>query len=346
MEYDIVIATRNRLPALRISLPLMLSQEKLPRNLIMVDASDNHVETKVESERIITQAGKDISLQILQSKAGSSYQRNFGLRSVKSPVVFFPDDDALWYPGLTERVMRVYERDREEIIGAACPCEASEPPPQFGSQSKEKSDRKSHFYLREVMSRFINIFERTFFMDPVYVEGFSRLENRTVPSWLGEESAVPFGPMTGFQMSFRTDVIRKTGFDENLGRYSLMEDRDASLYVLQERLIVCCEKALVYHFKMPGKRTDDYEWGLINMLNRAYVVCKHAPPGSPARNCLRRYSLYRFLVYLLRIASQDGRSRIRGAWDGISCFDELLAAPCEQVTERYLHLMERCITGQ
>ena len=42
MTYDVVIATRNRPEALRLSIPLILKQGRPPTKLIIVDASDDH----------------------------------------------------------------------------------------------------------------------------------------------------------------------------------------------------------------------------------------------------------------------------------------------------------------
>jgi hypothetical protein len=56
MQYDCVIATKNRLNALRMSIPLILKQDVLPARLIVVDASDDHDAVKTEvtqmSERL------------------------------------------------------------------------------------------------------------------------------------------------------------------------------------------------------------------------------------------------------------------------------------------------------
>lgn len=340
MEFDIVLATRNRLPQLRNSLPLILAQQRLPERMIVVDASDDHDEAANGIRDIVERSGRDVKLEIHNTAAGSSRQRNCGLECVRAPVVFFPDDDSLWYPGVAENVMRVYERDAGEAIGAVCPTEAFVPPREGGGCDIQNGNRARMF-----LSSLMNGFEKTFFMDPIYIEGFSRVYEKPSPAWLVEEHAQPFGPMTGFQMSFRTDAIRACGFDENLGRYSLMEDRDASLHILREKLIVCCEKARVYHSKAPGKRTDDFEWGLINILNRGYVLCKHTPPGSPARRILLRYSLFRFAVYLLRAGTPQGRRRIQGAWKGIRALPLLITTPPEQARETYLQIRGKYLLG-
>jgi hypothetical protein len=46
MEFDIVLPTRNRQMALQLSIPLMLSQSRLPLHFIVVDSSDSHSEVR------------------------------------------------------------------------------------------------------------------------------------------------------------------------------------------------------------------------------------------------------------------------------------------------------------
>lgn len=343
MLFDVLVATRNRQSVLQVSLPLMLSQHPLPSTFIFIDSSDDHALLRKTVEQIFQDAAPDANLQIIKSASGLSHQRNVGLRHTKAPVVFFPDDDALWFKGMTAAVMRVYERDNREAIGAVCPVASPSPPPE-AAEAVNYSPGPADM-LRAYIGKTVNRFEKRFFMDPIYIEGYARCNGKHVPEWLPDEDAEVFGPMSGFQMSFRTDAIRRYGFDENLGNYSLFEDRDASLNVLKEQLIVCTKRGRVFHFRVPGARTNDYEWGIINMLNRAYVVCKHCPPGSAVRKKINSYSLYRLSFYLLKARSRPGRQRIKGAWKAISSFPALLTVPEHDLTDRFVQVRDECLRG-
>ncbi len=341
MEFDILVATRNRQSVLETSLPLMISQGILPTKFIFIDSSDDHSLLRETVERTFNEFSPPTDIQIIKSAPGLSRQRNCGLRYTRAPIVFFPDDDALWFQGMAGAVMRIYEKDGREAVGAVCPADSPVPPPETAHLINSINNGSEGLFY--ALGKLMNRFEDRFLMDPIYIEGHLRNVGRTAPEWLLEEDAELFGPMTGFQMSFRTDVIRRYGFDENLGRYSLFEDRDASLSVLKRHLIICTKKGRVFHFRVPGKRTDDFEWGMINMLNRAYVVCKHSAPGSEARRSLNRYCLFRFAVYLLRVRSQQGRQRVKGAWRAMACFPLLINAPHEELTSRFIQLREECL---
>src|SRR5208283_5097821 len=118
LEFDIVLATRNRQQVLQLSIPLMLAQNRLPRRFIVVDASDDHSAARRVVEDAFERAETRAELLILKSPiAGSSYQRNIGLQHVESPVVIFPDDDVLWYPSVADAIMRIYEKDMDKAVG-------------------------------------------------------------------------------------------------------------------------------------------------------------------------------------------------------------------------------------
>lgn len=346
LEFDIVVPTRNRQAVLPISLPLMFSQSRLPRRFILVDASDNFGAVRKLVEGLFEQANTRIDLQILRADAGSSHQRNVGLRQVQSPVVLFPDDDSLWFPGTTEAIMRVYERDTEGVIGAVAPrVSALHPPGVFGGEQApyrlELRDR-----MAIAIRRLFRLLPFEFFPDPIYHENlWSQVGGgKTAPDWLGEEDVQLCGPIIGYRMSFRTDLILSLGgFDESLGRYSMFEDSDASMGVLKDHLLVCANRAVVFHYRVPGQRVSGAEFGMMAMLNRAYVVCKHAPPGSPARRWLRNYLYYKMLRYVLQTYSQYGRSRLRGAYHGLLPSRQLLNVPMEEISDRFVKLRNELV---
>ncbi len=77
LEYAIVIATRNRPAALRLSIPRMLSQSRPPSQLIVVDSSDDHA---ASIEAVKDGVGNHpVELNIRHTVPSSSAQRNLGL---------------------------------------------------------------------------------------------------------------------------------------------------------------------------------------------------------------------------------------------------------------------------
>ncbi len=162
---------------------------------------------------------------------------------------------------------------------------------------------------------------------------------KSPPPWLREEDAELCGPVSGYRMSFRTNVIRRLGgFDETLGRYALFEDSDASIGSLKENINVCAKRAKIFHYRDPGIRTSGAEFGMMAILNRVYVVSKHSARGSVARQKMKRYLYYKTFRYLLQAHSRYGRKRLQGAIYALLKANQLLDAPREKLAARYLEI--------
>ena len=344
MDYDIVIATRNRASILEVSIPLMLSQGRRPRRLIVVDSSDDDQAARKSVESVLV--GDPIEFEFLRSEPGVTRQRNVGLRRVGSPVVMFPDDDSLWLPGVAEAIMRVYERDEQGVIGAVCGAKSMEAPSEAIATARQVHEvsRADKFRLRIAQRRFQ--IEHALVPDPFILHGRSRWNVQPPPAWLPQESAVLVEWMTGFRMSFRTEIIRRSGFDEAFRNYGLFEDTEASFQVLKTHLIVGARRAQVFHHRTPGKRADGLMMGARQVLDRAYIVCRHSPPGSPAHRMIPRYSRYKVVQYSLACHEPFGWQRFRGAWRALRSLEAIdratpgVAVSGAQEPTRDLHSMK------
>ena len=140
-----------------------------------------------------------------------------------------------------------------------------------------------------------------FFPDPLVTYGRSRWGVQPKPTWLEDENAVLVEYMTGFRMSFRTNVIRASGFDETLGGYALFEDVDASFQVLKTHLLVGARNAKIFHYKVPTVSWIGSSIGAMQILNRAYVLKRHVASydAFPVQE-LRRFNVYKLMQYVDR----------------------------------------------
>lgn len=335
MEYDIVLVTRNRPVILPISVPLMISQSKPPANFILVDSSDDHEAVKRTVGKLFV-SNKPINFVLSRSEPGTSHQRNVGLKHVTSPIVIFPDDDSLWFPDMAASLMRVYEKDVEEKIGGICAVESTHPP--LGSISRKPYNINLTDRLKRLYQQYVRPLSLRYFPDPLYY--FE--DNLAAPPWLPGENANIQGPMAGFRMSFRTDSIRSMGFDESLGEYALSEDIDASLGILKKHLIVCAKNARVFHYTFPSKRADGKEMGMMQVLNRTYIVCKQNKPHSPAHERLLRFLIFRIFVYFLQSYSKDGREKFYGSLFALRYVNRLLHAETDDIHKTFCSLRNEC----
>lgn len=340
-----MLATRNRQDVLRLSIPLMLVQSRLPRRFIVVDCSDDHAAVHSLLTGIFSTSLTGVDLVILKApEAGSSYQRNIGLRHVSSPVIIFPDDDVLWYPGTADALMRVYERDVEKIVGCVAASVASTAPDGTFVSGKAPYQLELRDRVSKTLRRLTTLFEQRWLSDPMSPGNtwMGLWGPKTPPRWLQEEDAELCGPVFGYRISFRSEVICGLGgFDERLGRYSMFEDSDAALGSLNGHLNVCARRAKVFHYRVPGERVRGAEFGMMAILNRTYVTCKHSPPGSTVRRMLKRYLYYKIARYSLQTHTHYGRERFRGAVSVMGEAQRLIDAPPIELSERYMEARRR-----
>jgi len=327
--YAVVVATRNRQNALALSLPRVLSQNRRASQLIVVDSSDDHNATVDVIKKSIE--GQDIDHIVINSKAGASYQRNIGLEHVRHPIVFMPDDDSIWFQGLAASVMEVYDNDVSQRISGVATFESPTPPPGFNHGGKANYKMNPMDRLRQRIGPWRYRAERKFVRDPA-VEVAERLIKMRDARALGlKHGVVPVPWMTGFRMSFRTNVIQKIRFDERLGRYSLFEDLDASLAAWKEGMVVAAPSARTYHFKSPERRGNGYNLGFSQILNRSYVILKHTDERAKDMGCALLYFRYKLFQYSLSAHTKFGRDRLRGAWKAYNYTTTLMAAAPEDL---------------
>lgn len=348
MDYDVVIATRNRPEALKLSIPLILNQSRKPKSLIVVDASDDHESVK---ELVNDIAGNSsIEPLILKSKPNLPHQRNIALEHVESPVVMFPDDDSLWFPGHAEAIMRVYERDTGGDIGGVCAADAMKPPPQANLTAHSAYKMKVADLIQRKITRVRNrLFEPWVRPHPFQIHGRSCWNVRSVPDWLPDENAVLVESMGGYKMTYRTEVIRQQGFDEDLGvhvSWAANEDIDACFGVMQHWLVVGARNARVWHHKFFGARASSFELGLIVPFNAAYILCKYSHRGSRARRVFNRRTISNLIKYIPRLCTGSGRQQLRGHLLAMQFMKELWNTPSDCLRQHYLALCRSAFQSQ
>jgi glycosyltransferase involved in cell wall biosynthesis len=347
LEHDIVIVTRNRPEALRMSIPLLLTQTRPAARLIIVDSSDDHDSVRKAVEE--SSRGSPFPVEVIRSEKGMTRQRSVGLKSVRSPVVLYPDDDSLFYPDTSEKMMRLYERDTEGLIGGVCARPTSLTPlnPQqvLEAGSPEQMKMTAWDRFKNFMGHRWVRFNDRIAPDPFRVHGKAVNARMRFPTWLAEENSVPVEWMVGFRMSFRTDVIREVGFEEAFSNYGGFEDASVSFRILEKKVLVAALDAKIFHHRFPSRRSHGVGMGMRQVLNKAFIICRHSPPGSDARKSLHPFARLKLLQYLTISYSRFGREMVLGAWRARGKIDELDRCPPEKLLETYLAARADCLRG-
>lgn len=344
LTFDIVIATRNRADALAVSIPLMLNQSRQPKQLIIIDSSDDHDEVR----RVIDQAteGWDGKVIVEKSSPGTPYQRSRGLSLVTADIALIPDDDSLFFADAFDALMAIYERDTKNEIVAVAADEVPMPP-----EAADLSDtyQSSEDHLREARARPLRyrIEKRLKFLNPRIYLGFKLTEKHPLPGWLGDMHAIPAAYMTGFRMSFRTSAIKDIGFDTTLTGYSLEDDTDASFVAAQHGHVVVAKNSKVFHHRAPSGRGNGFRLGRTRVLNLLYVGLKHANAGqfsaseiAMIRFRLRLFSVLQLMICLTRLNTITGRERLAGTWAALRSAGPLWRAAPEELSAAYARSTE------
>jgi glycosyltransferase involved in cell wall biosynthesis len=342
MQYDCVIATRNRLNALRMSIPLILKQHVLPGRLIIIDASDNHDAVKTEVREISERFGFADTIVAKSDASNSARQRNIGLQFAQAPVVMFPDDDSMWYDGFAANILKIYEADVSRQVGGVTGVAVLAPPARMAQLAYRKNAFVS---AKGAVQPYRNRIENRFFPHP-----FNLIAAAT---WTGNidvvdginSRRVPF--ITGFRMSFRTDAVRQVGFDETLGYgvgYAYHEDLDVSLRLARlGYALVSSKDAKLCHYSFPGKRGKGYNYGFVAIANCVYICRKTISRDAHIYPVLERYLKYKLSLYASRFHSKHGREVFRGALEAWRNRYKLLEADEARLSNAYRTLFDKYI---
>jgi glycosyltransferase involved in cell wall biosynthesis len=308
LSASVVIVTRNRPQALAMSLPLILAQTRLPRQLVVVDSSDDPEPVASVVASLGQPAGLAVSL--LRSPRGTSLQRNRGIDASTGDVILFPDDDSLLFPTMVERVMAVYEADAAGLVGGVTVAASAVSPlaPAAEAYAPKAHGSRVASLLADAYVYFENrVLPRPFALMAGEIGVASGLPPQL--AGLGCHLACE---QEGFRMTFRRTVFARHRFNEMLTNYALGEDKDISYAVARDWLIIELPEPLVFHHEFPGARHDGFRRGVVEVLNEAYIVCRHAPHGSAPRRAIRRHRVTLLAQTGLRARSGYQRARFRG----------------------------------
>jgi glycosyltransferase involved in cell wall biosynthesis len=345
MPYDCVIATRNRINALRMSIPLILRQDVLPERLIIIDASDDHDSVRTEIHQISERLGYKDTIVAKSDSSNSARQRNIGLQFVQAPVVMLPDDDSMWYDGFAANILKIYAADVRRQVGGVAGVAVLAPPPKLAQLAYKKSTFAS---AKGAVQPFRNRIENRLFPHP-----FNLIAATT---WTDNIDVVDgtiskrVHHITGFRMSFRTDAVRQVAFDETLGYgagYAYHEDLDVSLRLARlGYALVSSQDAKVCHYSFPGKRGKGYSYGFLAIANCVYICRKLIDRDAQIYPKLERYLKYKLSLYASRFYSNHNRDVFQGALEAWRNRSNLLDANAAHLPEAYKALCNQYIRNR
>ena len=304
LTWALAIPTYNRPRILREALRLALDQTRPPAEIVVVDASRDFEASHNAILSALRPHERGVRYQHVAAEALSiSVQRNQGLKLCSADIVFLFDDDSLMHEDCAERILAVYEADRNREVGGVQAAVVPEPPPamrETGEPLKVTGHARFESLLRLAPVRYL--YRRLLLMDgrELFIPYDGEFPRHRLPTALADLAVEPLPLFHGCAMTFRRDVITETGFDPLLRSYSPGDDLDATYRVSRRGALLSAARARVCHIPAAGGRIDRYLTSALSALNQAVCLRKHSSDLVRDRRAYRRLMARRLLAELLK----------------------------------------------
>ena len=217
LTVSLAICTMDRCEEVLICVRSILQQEFLPKELVIIDSSDNAI---LEKELNILLKDSDIELNYINVKANLTKARNIAIDQSNQKIICFLDDDTVLDKNYLKEIVRVFEKNLHDNIGGV-----------------------SGNIINGYQSFSRDIFNKLFFLFR-YSDGKFRLSGIQTFVHKKVNKIVPVEGLSGANMSFKRDVIKNITFDEDS---PCSEDDDIAWRVSKEFQNFYTPFALIEH---------------------------------------------------------------------------------------------------
>lgn len=258
----------------------MISQTIEPKEIIVVDDSDND-----ETFRLIEQRRKDlkeinIELKYIKNsrEKSSAIARNIGIDAATGEIIIFLDDDVILMNDYIEHILEVYQ-NYPDCVGV-----------------------QGYIIQKDGFSKLNNILCKLTFRS--YTE---KNTCRVLPS-MGIVHPRPLNKiskcewMAGSNQSYRAHILHEFKFDENLKRYSWMEDVDFSygIYKYYNGGLYMTPYAKLIHNISSQARMPEHSLIYMKEVHSTYLFFKHFD-NTPKNMLIFLWSKLTFLLLKILI---------------------------------------------
>jgi glycosyltransferase involved in cell wall biosynthesis len=273
MRFSVVIPTLGRPGPLRETLVSVLECDPPPDEVIVVDADPEH-------SALAAVQGLGDAVRVLDSRRGSTVQRNVGIDQANGDVVVFLDDDVEVDRGLFAGLAETY-RDAT-IVGATGRIIEPDLNRAGGSDSGWR-----RLVLRAPEGKFTRA-------------GYPRRLTK-----LDDEADLEF--MQGCFMSARRELAAQVRFDEELADYALAEDEDFSYRLSRHGRLRYVPELRVVHKLLGFVSQDSRQFGRLVIRNRSYLFRKNFPQTARSR---AEFGALVFVLIAHRLVNREWRGAL------------------------------------
>ena len=210
-DISVVIPTINRARILQEMLQSLLAQTMMPKEVIIVDQSQDDSSEHVVVE-LFKREKKDLILKYIHDRRirGLTQARNRGIEASTGDTVFFFDDDVVLKRNYLEEIMKAYDKYPEAVgIGGVI-----------------------------TNYEFLNASKIRFFND-IFFRGIFRDERKEIfANYKRYKEPLLASKLSGGVASYKKSILDKIKFDESFSGYSFGEDVDFSLRLRAYKLFI------------------------------------------------------------------------------------------------------------
>ena len=295
-----VIPTRHRHEALGRTLDSLLKQNVLPKELIVVDGSED------DQTRLVVKSFSQHSMGVCTVKylrtdvLGAAVQRNQGVAVATQPVIWFFDDDILFEPECVTRLWAALHSSQDVGgVNAMITNQCYQPPGGISRFMFRLMGGQGSSLAGRILGPAVNLLP----------EDRAELPEIMTVEWLNTTCTM-----------YRREALPEPPFPAHFTGYSLMEDVTLSVIVGRKWKLANARTARIFHDSQPGcHKSDPVELSAMELINRHFVMTQILDRNHWLDYA--RLTAWEGFQLLVSFARADARRNIRalcfGKWRGL-----------------------------
>lgn len=270
LSISLIICTYQRSNEIRRLLKALMSQTRIPDEIIVVDGSLDNTTESVTKEFIEIFSGRLVYVHVDKTDRGLTRQRNVGIKLAKSEIIAFLDDDTIPEPDYFEQIHACFLRHPEAIgVGGTITNEiewkkaGSDNKPGWNVFRWEEWERRENWRWR--VRKLLGLDSP---LPPGWMPPFGHGRPANYPPD-GKDYRVEF--VMGGCSNWRRSIFEKILFSSFFIGYGLYEDLDFCIRASRLGSIYQCTRARLRHEHALGGRPNRFKYGKMVVRNGWYV---------------------------------------------------------------------------
>jgi len=257
INISVVIPTIDRADSLQRTLTSLLDQSYMPKEIIVVDASDDPIDMSQ------CEMSDSCSISVIHSKIASvCIQRNIGIRQAIGNYIFICDDDIQVSKNYLSEIAHYFKNNQDEVIVTGRVLEKDKN--EYWNYRVQEI-KFPYFIWSYVFLHSIWIDIETYASYGYWIKKLVSLNKRlrsndvSLAGWPLMSSASPNGitkcTITGLGASVvRADWLKNHLYDEVLDAHGIGDNYGVAIQLGVDEQITILEKSFVYHHKETTNR--------------------------------------------------------------------------------------------